>query len=320
MRTRIDLLFIIYECLGFTGFVSIENNKSLRNEKMTLRQFWAGTGKWLRSHKPFVGSGPQPQIGEDGLISQSATGPLTGGDDPAGPINEASSYPASSEQAPDEAARRVATSRSASQQEQNQVMIKAVPPVDPQESLEKLQKGFDRLIEQLQGINEHLSRQASQHEELKSRIERLPKVLESFPDAVENQKRLIEHLLEQLKSAAAKNEQFMDAVEKIPTETAKQTDALVKIDQQLAAAANIDVQMSQSFNNFNEALERLNQTSMGQTDGILQMSKTFAASDRYFKYITSKHNKRFMWIFIAFVSISMVFVLILTGIIIYLSR
>ncbi|MEJ2704608.1 MAG: hypothetical protein P8Z79_19410, partial [Sedimentisphaerales bacterium] len=202
----------------------------------------------------------------------------------------------------------------------DKAMVKTVPQVDRQESLEKLQKGFDKLIDQLQGINEHLNRQASRHEELMTRIERLPQVLESFPDAVENQKRVIEQLLEQLRGATAKNDRFMDAVTKIPTETAKQTDALVKIDQQLAAAANIDVQMSQSFNNFNETLEKLNQTSMGQTDGILQMSKTFAASDRYLKYIISKHSKRFMWIFIAAISVCTACILILAGIIIYLNR
>ena len=57
-----------------------------------------------------------------------------------------------------------------------------------------------------------------------------------------------------------------------------------------------------------------------ETDGILQMSKTFAASDRYLKYIISKHSKRFMWIFIAAISVCTVCILILTGIIIYLNR
>lgn len=258
---------------------------------MTLKQFWAGTGKWLRARKPFTTSGPQPQIDEDGLISQNNDPPEPESDPP--PSNEP---------------------------EGDKAMVKAVPLVNPQESLEKLQKGFDQLVEQLQGINERLSRQATQHENLMNRIEQLPQVLESFPDAVEHQKRVIEQLLEQLKGAAAKNEQFMDAVGRIPNETAKQTDALVKIDQQLAAAANIDVQMSQSFNNFNETLDRLNQTSMGQTDGILQMSKTFAASDRYLKYIISKHSRRFMWIFIMAISVCTACILILTGIIIYLNR
>jgi hypothetical protein len=270
---------------------------------MTLKQFWTDTGKWLRSRKPFTGSGHQPEIGEDGLISPS--------DPPEAESqeNEAPPHSANTESA-----------KGGNEAEGDKVMVKAVPPIDPKESLEKLQKGFEKLVEQLQGINEHLNRQAAQHEELMSRIEQLPQVLETFPDAVENQKRVIVQLLEQLKGASVKNERFMDAVEKIPNETAKQTDALVKIDQQLAAAANIDVQMSQSFNNFNETLERLNQTSMGQTDGILQMSKTFAASDRYLKYIISKHSRRFMWIFIAAISVCTACILILTAIIIYISR
>lgn len=258
---------------------------------MTLKQFWAGTGKWLRARKPFTTTGSQPQIDEDGLISQN--------DNPAKPGKDTAS---------------------AHGTDGDQVMVKAVQPMTPQESLEKLQSGFEKLVEQLEGINEHLNRQASQHEDLMGRLERLPQMLESFPEAVENQKRIIEELFEQIKSNAAKDEQFMDAVERIPNETVKQTDALVKIDQQLAAAANIDVQMSQSFNNFNETLERLNQTSIGQTDGILQMSKTFAASDRYLKYIISKQSKRFMWIFIATVSVCTACILTLAGIIIYLNR
>ncbi|MHC4750944.1 MAG: hypothetical protein ACYTFW_13855, partial [Planctomycetota bacterium] len=88
---------------------------------------------------------------------------------------------------------------------------------------EKLQEGFDKLVDQLQGINEHLNRQATQHEDLMSRIKQLPQLLESFPAVVENQKRITEQLLEHLKATSAKNEQFVDAVEKIPNETAKQT-------------------------------------------------------------------------------------------------
>jgi methyl-accepting chemotaxis protein len=257
---------------------------------MTLKEFWAGTGRWLRAHKPSIGAANQPEIDEDGLISRSDNTTDQEGDETVPPETQG-----------------------------NDVVVRAVPPVDRQESLQKLQEGFDKLVEQLQGINEHLSRQASQHEDLMARIEQLPEMLESFPAVVENQKLITEQLLEQLKAAAAKNEQFIDAVEKIPNETAKQTDALVNINHQLSAAADIDVQMTESLNNFNESLDKLNQSTVSQTDGIIQMSKTFAASDRYLKYIISKQNKRFMWIFIAAISICTTVILILTGIIIYLK-
>jgi ABC-type transporter Mla subunit MlaD len=257
---------------------------------MTLKEFWVSVGRWLRAHKPSLGAANQPDIDDDGLISQS---------------NETAEPPRD-------------TPMPTGGQDTN-VVVRTVPPAERQESLQKLQEGFDKLVEQLQGINEHLSRQATQHEDLMRRIEQLPEMLDSFPAVVENQKKITEQLLEQLKASAARNEQFIDAVEKIPTETAKQTDALVNIDHQLSAAADIDVQMTESLNNFNESLDKLNQSTVSQTDGIIQMSKTFAASDRYLKYIISRQNKRFMWIFIAAISICATVILILTGIIIFLK-
>jgi hypothetical protein len=77
--------------------------------------------------------------------------------------------------------------------------------------------------------------------------------------------------------------------------------------------------MTKGFNKFNQPLDKLNQTTEGQTDGILQMSRTFATSDRYLKYIITKQNKRFMWMFISAASVCLFVILVLTGIIIYLK-
>jgi methyl-accepting chemotaxis protein len=220
---------------------------------MTLKDLWSKTSGWLRTHKLFAAEEYPPDVDDEGLISPDAEEQVAQG---------------------------------------NQVTVKTVQPGSKPESLEKLQAGFNKLIEQLQGINEHLSRQVAQHEDLMGRINQLPELLESFPAIVENQKQLTEQLFEQLKAAVTKNQQFIETIEKIPTETAKQTDALVDIDHQLAAAADTDVQMAESFNKFNETLDKLNQSTNSQTDGILQMSKTFATSDRYLKYILSRQNKR----------------------------
>ena len=255
---------------------------------MTLKDLWAKTSGWLRTQKVLKFPGYQPQLNDQGLISEDS--------------NQA-------EQALDE-----------KNTESNQALVKTVQPKDKTQSLEKLQEGFNKLLEQLQGINEHLNQQVGQHDSLMSRIEQLPKFLESFPAMVKNQKQIAEQMLEQLKATAAKEQQFMDTVEKMPTETAKQTDALVDIDHQLAAAADADVQMVENFNKFNETLEKLNQSTASQTDGIMQMSKTFATSDRYLKYIISRQNKRFMWIFVTSVSVCVLVILILTGIIIYLRQ
>ncbi len=256
---------------------------------MTIKEIWSGTSKWLRSHSPSGSAHYKPDVDDEGLISQEAE---------------------STETAVEDAGR--------AGQQSDKLIVKAVPQMDKHESLEKLHQGFNKLVEQLQGINEHLNHQVTQHEDLMSRIEQLPKLLESFPSVVANQKQITEQLLEQLRAAAAKNQQFLDAVEKIPNETAKQTDALVDIDHQLSAAADTDVQMAESFNKFNQTMDKLNQSSLAQTDSIMQMSRTFATSDRYLKYIVSRQNKRFVWVFITALSICVTVILILTGIIIYL--
>lgn len=255
---------------------------------MTIKELWAKTNDWLKSHKISTVATSQPQVDDEGLITQET----------------------------DSAEAAVGEGR----RESDQIVLKTAQPVSKAQSLEKLQEGFNKLIDKLQAINEHLGRQATLNEELMSRVEQLPQLLEGFPTLLENQKQLTEQLLEQLKAAAAKNQQFVDAVERIPSETAKQTDSLVDIDHQLAAAADTDVQMAESFNKFNETLDKLNQSTVSQTDSIMQMSKTFATSDRYLKYIVSRQNKRFAWVFVGAVTVCVLVILMLTGIIIYLRH
>jgi uncharacterized phage infection (PIP) family protein YhgE len=204
--------------------------------------------------------------------------------------------------------------------ENEKVLVKAVAPAEEVETPDKLQEGLNKLIGQLQDINEHLSNQVAQQEKLTGRMEQMPKLLESFPTVVENQRQMTEKLLEQLKAAAVKNQQFMDAIEKIPSETSKQTGTLVDINHQLAAAADSDVQRTESFNKFHHSLDMLSETSQAQTDSIMQMSRTFYTSDRYLKYIVSRQSKRFIWVYVISLVVCVAVILILAGAIFYLRQ
>ena len=59
---------------------------------------------------------------------------------------------------------------------------------------------------------------------------------------------------------------------------------------------------------------------VGQKDSILQMSKTFTASDRYLKYIMSRDKKRMFWLFIGSMSVCLVVIAALVLIIIAMFR
>lgn len=257
---------------------------------MTLREILSGTSSWLRAHRYEQGGSCEPDLDDDGL--------LTAGLDPEDDFNDTQSAAVESEP----------------------IVVKTVTSMDRREPMERLQEGFNQLVDQLQQINDHLDRQLSQHDDLMDRVKQLPHMLETLPSAVENQKQLTAQLLEQLKSTTAKDRQFMEVVERIPEETARQTDTLIDINHQLAAASDIDVQFAGSINKFKMALDRLNDNTMGNTEGILQMSRTFAASDRYLKDVVARLSRRYTWTLAGALGVCAAVIASLVGIVIYLAN
>jgi len=257
---------------------------------MTLREILTGTGNWLRSRRYERAGHCEPVLDNDGLLTMALE--------------------------PEEDFEGTSSARAS----HGPVVVNSVTSLDRREPAEKLQEGFNRLIDQLEQINDHLNQQLTQHQELMGRVRQLPQLLESLPSAVENQKHLTTQLLEQLRTTAAKDQQFVETVSKIPVETARQTDALNLINHQLAAAADTDVQLAESFVKFKDTLDRLNHNTASNTEGIVQMSKTFAASDRYLKYVVTKLNKRYAWVLAIAISVCGAAICALAGIVIYLAR
>jgi len=260
---------------------------------MSFGELWARMGNWFRAQR-ILRAEYKPEVNGQGLIFEEGKGEQV-------------------EQGQGAQGGSAAGVR-------EQAMVQSGEQGKRQEPIEKLHDAFNKLVGELRGINRHLEEQAAHHAELMGRIERLPKLLESFPGVVEHQKKTAEGLLRQLERSAAKDEQFVDAVERIPRETAKQTDALVNINHQLAAAADTDVQMTESFNKFGETVGRLNRTVAAQSESMIQMRRTFATSDRYLKYLITKQSRRFMWMFFVALGVCAAVILIFTGVIIFLKE
>lgn len=167
------------------------------------------------------------------------------------------------------------------------------------EALAMLQNSFQTLVEKLGRINDHLDTQVEQNAELVQKLGDLAPLLQNFPEGFKNQKAVIDSLVEQLKVQALKNQQFTETIEKIPAAADKQTNAISQMSVQLAASAEIDSQLAEGFRKFNTITEKLNDNVGNQTDSIVQMSRTFSASDRYLKYILNTQHKRFMWVFVS---------------------
>ncbi len=144
------------------------------------------------------------------------------------------------------------------------------------DSAELFSEAVDKLTEQLEGINEHLSRQVQQNEELVGRLDALPK-------AVEEQRQSFARVAEQLRQKNARDE--------------KVAENLAGIREKVTEAAEVDAKMCDNFEQFSGTLSKLDADTVSQTEWIQQMSRTFSASERYIKYTLAKQQIRFYWVF-----------------------
>ena len=199
------------------------------------------------------------------------------------------------------------------------IITRRSEPGDRTEAMQVIQRSFEQLVEKLGGINEHLGEQVKQNEELIQRITEFPQLLQNFPESLKNQRAVIDSLLEQLKMQSLKNQQFTEAVEKIPAAADKQTDAISNMAVQLAASADVDAQLAAGFAKFNSITDKLKDNVENQTDSIIQLSKTFSASDRYLKYILNTQHKRFMWVFVGAMAVCSFAIAVLLVIILLLK-
>lgn len=253
---------------------------------MLLKTILLGTTNWLRSHRYERIDHCGPALDDDGLLA-------VGLDDDSGPGGDGG------------AARR-------------NVPIQAVTTLDRRDSAEKIHEGFNRLVDQLQKINDHLGQQLNQHEELMNRVRQLPQLLEGFPQMVENQQRLSVELLGQLQTATVRQEQFLDAVGQIPTETARQTRALGAIHDQLEMTARTDAELATCFTKVGRTLNHLDASTADNTAGMQRLRKSSAARDRYLAYALSKFQRRIVWLFTGFAVLCMAAISVLIGLVLCL--
>ncbi len=157
--------------------------------------------------------------------------------------------------------------------ENNTELTQVTQRPSAEESLQKLTNGLGHMLEQLDSICTNLDKHSSQNQELLEKISHIPEILNEIPGHAQKQVETFENIKDLLEANAHTHKDMLDG-----------------------------------FFKFNENLQELNSNSSCQNDNLLKLGKSFTSSERYFKYMLDKQSKRFMWVFIIsmFVSLSCV--------------
>lgn len=151
------------------------------------------------------------------------------------------------------------------------------------DSAEVFQDAVGKLVEKLEHINDNLSSQVSQNKRLVERMDALPGMLSPLPKAVEEQRVAFAQVAEQLAAKVARDE--------------KVAEELCGIHEKVAASAEVDAKMCDTFGTFSDTLGRLDEDTVSQTEWIQRMSRTFSAGEQYLKETMAKQQSRFYWVF-----------------------
>jgi len=276
---------------------------------MGLKEYWSKISGWLIGQEEETEQEPRPRVNEEGL--------MTGGFEQQRE-QEAGTQAAGIAQAETKAEQEAGEEASFTGREE-QAGIERTKDALYKRDINRLQDRFDRLIEKMGTISETLNLQLAQGKMLLERMDKMPEIVRNFPAIADSQMRMGKELSEHLAAMIAKNERFLEAVEKIPAEAIRQTDMLAEINEHLASSTDVDMRMADSFRRFNEILTKLSQNTVSQAESIMEMSRAFSSSDRYLKYVISRQNRQFIWLFGVSVGVCFVTILILVGIVMYLK-
>ena len=279
---------------------------------MRLKEYWSKISGWLSGREEEAEQEPRPRVDEEGLMTEDferQREEAADKEEAAGTAEETEE----TEEATGAAEADVFAGRkeTAGMERTKDVLYKR--------DMNRLQDRFDRLIEKLGTISETLNLQLAQGKMLLERMDKTPEIVRNFPVIADSQIRMGKELSEHLAAMIAKNERFLEAVEKIPSEAIRQTDILAEINEHLTTSTDVDMRMSDSFRRFNEILTKLSQNIVSQAESIMEMSRVFSSSDRYLKYVISRQNRQFIWLFGVSVGVCLFVILILVGIVMYLK-
>jgi chromosome segregation ATPase len=150
------------------------------------------------------------------------------------------------------------------------------------DNIEVFNEAVEKLVGKLEHINENLSSQVQQNQQLVERMNTLPEMLMPLPKAVAEQRQAFAQVAEQLREKVARDE--------------KVGEHLSGIHEKVTQAAAVDARMCDSFSAFSETLSKLDHDTVSQTEWLQQMNQTFSATERYLKYALAKQQARFYWV------------------------
>jgi len=172
--------------------------------------------------------------------------------------------------------------------------------------LAALEGSFNRLVEVLESLNDNVVRQHDQNKDLIDHLAHTSDLMRALPENVEAQGRSVQNLAQEIKEHTLRNQQVVEIVKALPDLNRQQVDRLGDIAHQMEDSVESGVRMAESFNRFDGTVQGMLNNSKAQTVSLANMGEMLEKNEQQLHTMIRKQNRRFTWLLVVVLVVSLI--------------
>lgn len=183
-------------------------------------------------------------------------------------------------------------------------------PGNRQQTVERLQAGYERMLGLCQTIDDHLQSQRQQGQQVADSLCQLTGSIGEVPGLLDQLSQRLDRISEQAVKASAGTERLSDAIDQLVPAQRSQNDLLSSVHRQLGESAHTNSQLSDVLVELKGAMQGLSRSETERMKVFEQLASMLANRDREFTAMVQQQNKAFKWAWAGSLSAAVVAIII----------
>lgn len=168
-------------------------------------------------------------------------------------------------------------------------------PSNRQQTMERLQAGYERMLGLCQTIDDHLQSQRQQGQQVADSLSQLTSSIGEMPNQLNQIGQRLDRIADQALKASSSTERLSDAIDQLIPAQRSQNDLLSSVHRQLGESSHTNSQLADVLVELKGAMQGLSRSETERMKVLEQLTGMLATRDREFTAMVQQQNKAFKW-------------------------
>lgn len=166
------------------------------------------------------------------------------------------------------------------------------------QTLVKLQEGYEQVTRVIQEIQNHLVTQADRSERICNSLEQLARSVNELPAIARTQTQTLETIAAHIEATGSRTRQMAESLADVPKLAKAQSESLISINRQLEIAGEQRSLTCQTLDRMGSALGTLNSSTQSQAERLKMIGDRTEQQVDLLANMIARQNRRFIMLFV----------------------